>query len=131
MKPRKFILSLENPHVERVRQRALDLLTDMELEKGKPIEIEVHDFSPKRTLDQNAFYFSAMVAPLADHLGYTKAEMHEVLLGECFGTKTVGGLTVPKKRSSTLKVGEMVEYLDWVPRFAAEMGVQIGVAEGV
>ena len=113
--------------MERVKERAIEIITELELEPDKAVQITIMDKDEPRTLAQNAYYFTAMVQPLADWAGYTKEEMHEVLLGECFGTKKVGGLIVPKKRTSQLKKKEMMEYLDWVPRFAAEQGVVIGV----
>ena len=130
MKARKFILSTDNPHWADVRARVLDCISELtEKTLEKPVEITISEHDPNRTLAQNAYYWTAMVTPLAEWSGHTKEEMHEVLLGEFFGTVAVGDLIIPKQRSSTLKKKPMREYLDWIPRFAAENGVVIGVPE--
>lgn len=140
MKPRRFILDPANAHVGAVRDRAARAVMDLEEElsdrleqlkkkglKAKPIQITICDYDPPRTLDQNDFYWAAAVSPLAEYLGYTRPEMHEVLLAEFFGTKEIGKLVIPRRRSKELTKTEMREYLDWVPRFAAEQGVVLGV----
>jgi len=137
IKPRKFTLSADNPRVEDVRARCIDLIREMDV--SKPVEITLCGADKKRTLAQNAFYWAGMVAPICEYTGLTKENQHQELLGKFFGwdTFTVWSeelgedITVytPKKRSSKLKKKEMMEYLDWLPRFAAEMGVVISVSE--
>lgn len=39
----------------------------------------------RRSLPANNFYWGCIVAPLAEHCGYTQAEMHEELLGGYYG----------------------------------------------
>jgi len=130
MKPRHFVLSAENSRVESVRKRACEAINALDLETCGPVAITLEKHNPPRTLAQNAYYWTAMVQPLADYCGYTKDEMHEILLAECFGSAEVGSLTLPNKRSSKLTKAEMQEYLEFVPRFAAEQGVVIGVPDG-
>ena len=63
---------------------------------------------------------------LAEHCGYTPAQMHYALLGECFGfvQQNAGGLTVPVKPSSSdLSVDEFSRLIEWVLVWApSELG---------
>jgi len=46
---------------------------------GKRIEINIEKSQKKRSSFQNRYYWGVIVAMLADHTGYTKEEMHEIL----------------------------------------------------
>jgi len=127
MKPRRFILGNDNPRWEAVRDRCIEFIQSLNGDTKVDITITKHD-DPK-TLQQNAYYWAAYVKPLSDHFGYTKQEMHEVLLAECFGQHKVGELILPNKRTGPMKKKEMMEYLDWLPRFAAEHGVVLALPE--
>lgn len=82
----------------------------------------------KRSLNQNAYWWSTPVKLLAEHCGYTDSQMHYALLGECFGY-TVGptGKPVPVKPSSSdLTVEEFTHLIEWVLTWApTELGVII------
>ena len=90
------------------------------------VEIEIKPAQRDRSLDQNARYWK-IVTSLGIHLGYSSAEMHDVVLCEHFGydqfeygNKTI---TRPRKRSSKLKVGDFSELMGTAERLAAEHGV--------
>lgn len=112
---------------ESQRESALAAIQGIDLGAKGVLEVVLRPHQRPRTLDQNAAYWRA-VTELAEHCGYLKHEMHELLLAEHFGTKEVGRLVVPAKRSSELSVEEMRGYLDWLPPFAAQtFGAQVWI----
>ena len=93
-----------------------------------PVTIRIRKQRPQRTLDQNAFWWAVPVKLLAEHCGYTDAQMHYALLGECFGyTAGPTGQPVPVKPSSSdLTVDEFSRLIDWVLTWApTELGVNL------
>lgn len=64
----------------------LKIIKDLE---GKRVELVIKKFKEykERSLDQNAYYWGGIVTPLAEELGYTTDEMHEVLKMHFLGTK--------------------------------------------
>lgn len=91
--------------------------------------IEVGEYKAKRSTAANAYYWAAVVTPLALHCGYTPEQMHEVLLGEVFGVevKEFRGhkREVPRKRSSGLNTAEFSQYVEHCQSIAAELGVHV------
>lgn len=64
----------------------------------------------------------------AEHCGYTPAQMHYALLGECFGwVEGPHGHPIPAKPSmSEYSVEEMTHIIDWVLTWApSELGVLV------
>jgi hypothetical protein len=95
---------------------------------GKRVEFVLRKPASKRSIDQNAYWWAVPVKLLAEHCGYTDAQMHYALLGECFGfTPGPNGTPVPVKPSSSdLSVEEFKHLIDWVLVWApSEMGVAI------
>jgi len=95
---------------------------------GKEVELVVKRKVYKRSLDQNAYWWSVPVRILAEHCGYTDAQMHYALLGECFGyVAGPQGKPVPVKPSSSdLSVEEFSRLIEWCLDWAAsELGVYI------
>lgn len=67
--------------------------------------LEIKPYKKDRTTQQNRYYRGFVVRPLAQHCGYTEAEMHDELLGSYFGWKTIRGLSgrereVPSRRTT-------------------------------
>ena len=90
--------------------------------------VSVDIIGDKRSLDQNAYWWAVPVKLLAEHCGYTDAQMHYALLGECFGYTTgPTGKAVPVKPSSSeLSVAEFKQLIDWVLTWGpSELGVVI------
>lgn len=106
------------------RQSAIQAIAAVDL--SRPMEVELRRYYKPRTLAQNRAYWRAVDA-LAKHCGYSKEKMHDVLLAHYFGVELAMGVPVPKRRSSELKVDEMRDYLEWVPSFGAELGLNVPI----
>jgi hypothetical protein len=61
--------------------------------------------------------------------GWDAEDIHEYMLGECFGWETIAGLgrkrLRPLKRSSVLNKQEFSDFVAFIQRRAAEHGVYI------
>ena len=79
-----------------------------------------------RTIEQNALYWQWLTI-IGDDLGYTKEELHEIMLDEFAPVMTYRDLqNKPKQRkirSSEMSVKEMSEYMNHIDRFAAEQSI--------
>lgn len=86
--------------------------------------IEIHKWS--RTLEQNSTMW-LWNQIIGDELGYTKSEIHEILLDMFAPVITFSDLNgKPKQRklrSSEMSVEQMSRYLDQIDRFAAEQSI--------
>lgn len=89
---------------------------------GKSVEIIVRKVRVQRSVDQNAYIHGVVIPPLADHCGYSTAEMKFVLMGECWGWKTIApGREIPEKiHTSDMTVEEATRFIDWVIPWAME-----------
>jgi hypothetical protein len=76
--------------------------------EGKRVELILRERTAERSDSANKYYHGVVVAMLADHLGYTKQEMHATLK-EQFGIVSTTKLTIQ----------EMQDYITQVIRFAA------------
>ena len=103
--------------------------------KGLPVgrySIEIEKYEKKRSLDANAYWWAAVVTPLAEHCGYSPAEMHTVLCSSYFGVKTIeiGGKTyeVPRRTTTSPNVLGTMEFSDLIQQghnVAAGLGVAV------
>lgn len=57
--------------------------------EGEQVEVVVKKYKPykQRTEPENNYYWGGIVTPLAEYLGYTIDEMHEILKFKFLGTK--------------------------------------------
>jgi hypothetical protein len=85
----------------------------------------------KRSNDQNALLW-ALYADVLERggetlAGWTKDDLHEWALGECFGWQEMSGLgkrrLKPLRRSSALSAAEFAEFVEWFVRRMAEFGI--------
>jgi len=115
-------------------KRAKDALVWLwEHRDGDLHEIEIKEWKKKRSTQANNFYWGCVIAPLAGHLGYTPAEMHNECLGAVFGWKTVRGLDgrerqIPNRRTTEpekMSVQDFNLYIEHCIRIAAEQGITI------
>ena len=99
----------------------LDEYWTVTIKKGKP----------SRSLQQNRLYHK-WVGIIGRELGYDHDVMHHILASMFLPPvhTEFGGRVHESRRSTTsLKVGEMVEYMDHVSRFAAERGIHLPIPE--
>ena len=93
--------------------------------EGHEVEVTLRKARKKRTLSQNAWYWSTIVTLLAEAAGYEHEEMHEALKIKFL---TIRGETpLPTVRSTTeLTTAEFTEYAEQCRRFGAEFfGINI------
>jgi len=87
--------------------------------------VEIYKRRSKRSLKQNAAYHAA-IGPLAEQLGYTVEELKLVMLGGCFGWRTVAGAQLPERmHTSDLNTGQFSDLMAYTNQIAAEAGVLI------
>lgn len=96
------------------------------------IAVEIGPYKKKRSVPFNNYYWGFVVAPMAEHCGYTPDEMHEELLGSYFGWETREFMghkrEVPRRTTTspeTLTTTEMQDYVYHCQRVAAQMNVPI------
>jgi hypothetical protein len=100
------------------------------LPKEKAWLVEVSESRPRRSDEQNRYLWGVVYQAITDRLeGWTKEDVHEYCLGECFGWETVEGLgrkrLRPLKRSSRLSKTEFVDYVAFIQQRMAEHGIYI------
>jgi len=93
---------------------------------GQRVEVVVRKRRTKRSDRANRFYWSAVVGPLADHLGYEKDELHEVLAMRFLRIDDCPLTGVPRrKRTPKTNTAEFADYVERCIRLAAELGVVV------
>lgn len=93
---------------------------------GTPIEVTVRRHRKTRSDKQNRYYFGVIIPLLAEHCGYDRQEMHE-LLAMRFLRMEDDPITGSPRRKHTPQTDttEFAEYVDACIRLAAELGVYI------
>ena len=90
------------------------------------VTITAEKFKPRRSSDANARYW-AIVGALADHVGYTKEELHEAILCEFAGYDVVQfrdyEVKRPLQRSSKLASENFSSLMAIAERWAVEAEV--------
>ena len=123
-------------HKDSTREHVLERLTDFlrALPESKAWRVEVVEYRRRRSQEQNAYLWGVCYATILREggealAGWTDDDLHEYFLGEHFGWETLEGFgrkrMKPKRRSSKLSTLEFAEYVDFIHRKAAEMGVYI------
>lgn len=96
------------------------------LKKGD-VWFEVDDRAPKRSSQQNRLYWT-WVTIIAESLGYTKDELHEIFKNQFITHYQVmwkgKAMNIPKS-TTTLSKSDFVEYMMTIERFAAEEGIEL------
>jgi hypothetical protein len=104
------------------------------LDPGKSWKVTLEEFKPRRSDSQNAFLWGVVYPSILEGggealAGWQKDDLHEFMLGEHFGWETLslGGRTVhkPVRRSSRLNKQDFSDYLEFLSRRAAELGIVI------
>jgi hypothetical protein len=104
-----------------------------QLPPGKPWRLEVSPYRPRRTDEQNRYLWACYGTILeqgGEALGgWTREDLHEHFLGCHFGVEhlTLAGREYekPTRRSSRLNKQEFSDYIAFIQRRAAELGIYI------
>jgi hypothetical protein len=100
----------------------------------KPFAVTVEVWKKPRTNQQNAYLwgvvYPAVIEGGGEALGgWTRDDLHDYFLGECFGWETLEGFgrkrLRPLKRSSTLNKQEFTDYLMFIEAKCVDMGIVI------
>jgi hypothetical protein len=101
---------------------------------NRPWMVTVQAYRPSHTREQENYLwgkvYPAFIEGGGEALrGWEKKDLHEHLLSECFGSETlkIGNKTysVPLKRSSKLNIEEYSGFIEFIQRYAANLGVYI------
>jgi hypothetical protein len=116
------------PVLERV-MRYLALLP-----ADKEFTLKVEPYRKSRSQQQNRYLWGVCYATIMKEggealEGWDANDLHEYFLGEHFGWETISGFgrmrMKPLRRSSKLTTVEFAEFVDFIQRKAAELGVYI------
>jgi hypothetical protein len=100
------------------------------LPQDKAWRVEVHTHQRRRSDQQNRYLWGVVYGEILKHLqGWDKDDVHEYFLGECFGWEIVEGFGAkrkkPVRRSSKLSKLEFGDYVAFIQRKCAEIGLYI------
>jgi hypothetical protein len=114
-------------------QRAAAFIQSLPVDRAWRVVVE--PFKAKRSDNQNRYLFGVVYKTLLDHLeGWEAEDVHEYFLGEWSGWETLEGLgrkrLKPVRRSSKLNKQEFSDYIAFIQKRAAELGVYIPDPEG-
>mgnify|MGYP001230933696 FL=1 len=105
------------------------------LPADKPWMVTIEPYQRRRTEQQNRYLWGVVYATLLQHLpGWRAEDVHEYMLGECFGWERLEGFGAirlrPIRTSSKLNKQEFSDYVAFVQQKAAELGIYIPDPEG-
>lgn len=120
------------PKMEFVWKKACEYL-----QHDKPVLVTVDEFKSRRSLDQNRFLW-ACLSDISEQVDWpvdgklqklTPDDWKDILSAGLHKSQRVaqgvdGGFVVLGQRTSKMKVGEMVELIEFIQWFGAEKGVQ-------
>lgn len=93
---------------------------------GKPVDVIVRVHRNQRSSQANRYYFGVVVPLIAEHCGYDKQEMHELLAMRFLRIEDDPVTGSPRrKHTPETDTKEFAKYVDACCRFAAELGVYI------
>lgn len=102
------------------------------LEPYNDWRIEVTEYKDTRSLEANAYLWGVAYRTILEHSdlqGWDADDLHTYFLGEHFGWQTIQAFgkkrVKPVKRSSRLSISQFSEYVAFVIRKAAELGIVI------
>jgi len=100
----------------------------------KAWEVTVREYKRKRSDEQNRFLWGGVYQTILEAGretlgGWTKDDLHDYFLGEHFGWETIEGFgkkrIKPLRRSSRLSKIEFTDYVAFIQRKCAELGIYI------
>jgi hypothetical protein len=94
--------------------------------KDKPVTVTVKVYRKQRTDRQSRYYFGVVVPLIAEHCGYDKQEMHELLAMRFLRVADDPVTGSPRRRHTPeTDTKDFSDYVDACIRLAAELGVYI------
>lgn len=118
----KFFGTITNGKFE-----VLEYIKQLAKYNGKKVVVEIKLDKPKRSNDQNEYYWLIVVGLISEHIGYTPNEVHEILKQEFLGKELKLG-----KNSYTIATTtkentiEFEQYLSNIRQWASiELGIYI------
>lgn len=114
------------PHGLLVLDRPMDYARLVRSLRGRYVEATLRKRRSQRSMKENRYYWGVVVPLLAEHCGYDKQEMHEVLAMRFLRIEDDALTGAPRrKRTPDTDTAEFEEYLDACRRLAADIGVNI------
>lgn len=136
MRPFNFQVQEDGKLTQFSRQLCANAIADF---AGKWIQLTIGERAEKRSLDQNAYYWTA-IAPHVRKVRFdmgdpvTIEQTHEDLLEEfaprVTGTRLDGSTYSRPMRSRHMSVGHMADFITAITARMAEMGEPVPVREG-
>ena len=110
-----------NPNHDHFKRQAHDLIDG--LNPDIAWKVTAVRSVKKRSNPQNSAYWGIVMKMISEHTGHDVNDLHEFMLGECFGWdeyEIMGKKKVrPHRTSSQLNTEEFNEYYQWCQQFAA------------
>lgn len=113
---------------DRTIERLARFLAGLPTDKAWRVEVQEH--KPTRSDQQNRYLWGVVYPAICAHLeGWDAEDVHEYMLGECYGWQEISGLgrrrVKPLRRSSRLSKQEFSDFVAFIQRRMAEHGVYI------
>lgn len=130
-KPVKRIFP-KGSHPEDIAHAVLRMTQQLPTNKAWAVTVE--EWKKPRTQQQNRFLWGVAYPAILEGggealRGWTRDDLHDYFLGECFGWETLEGFgrkrMRPLKRSSALTKQEFSDYLIFLEAKCADMGIVI------
>jgi hypothetical protein len=124
---------------EATLRRALAWLATLQIDPGRPLEIEVRGQEPKRSQSQSAALWAAL-GDIAEQvvwhgLHYTAEDWKDIITAglktQRFAPGIEGGIVALGISTSRMKKQEFSDLLDYVHWFGAEHGVKFSTKEAI
>lgn len=100
------------------------------LQRGHKYMVTVDELHKPHSGAARNFYWGFVVTPLAEHVGESKEQMHEIILCELYGftIRIFRGkeYRIPNKRTSKMSDKEYTEHIHRAQALAGEEGVDTG-----
>lgn len=94
--------------------------------KDKPVEVVIRPHKQKRSDQASRYYFGVVIALIAEHCGYEKDEMHELLAMRFLRIEDDPVTGSPRrKHTPETDTAEFSAYVDRCIQFGAELDVYI------
>lgn len=120
------------PRSDQARDKAVERLSKvfLALDPAKAWEVEWKEKKRRRSDQQNRYLWGVVYKTVCEHLeGWDADDVHEYFLGEHFGWETLEGFgrrrVKPIRRSSRLNKQEFADYIAFIQRKCAELGIYI------